>query len=44
MMNMIKIKEKIRMFDILFGTLIVVGIFFALQYLKNTRHCSHNCN
>ena len=32
------------MFDILFGALIVLGIFFALKYLKNTRHCNHKCN
>ena len=33
-----------NLIDIFWGALILIGFFFALKYLKNTRHCEHNCS
>ncbi len=31
------------MIDILFGVAITAGIYFALRYIRQGKHCNHNC-
>ena len=33
-----------NIFDFLFGALILIGIFFALKYIKHCPNCEHNCD
>ena len=32
------------MTQIIFGLLIIAGIYFALRYIHRERHCNHNCH